>query len=289
MAEIIIREVQIGPCRLIQGDCLEVVTTLRGTDLFITSPPYNLGTTTGGGFPSLGHYSDVSGYSSRGGGGKWIAASKAGGIGHGYESHHDSMPHAEYVEWQKCVLSECFDSLSDSGAIFYNHKPRILGGRCVTPLEYIPNLPVRQIIIWARAGGINFSPAFYLPTHEWITVIAKDAWRLKSKGASGVGDVWRIPQESGSWHPCPFPIAIPQTILETTQFGSVCDPFMGSGTVGKACINANRPFVGIEKSPEYFEQTVKEIQRAWDLKCSELPFEEPKQLTQRELLSEGLV
>jgi DNA modification methylase len=35
--------------------------------------------------------------------------------------------------------------------------------------------------------------------------------------------------------------------------GVVCDPFMGSGTVGLAALKRGRSFVGIEKMPEYYE------------------------------------
>lgn len=280
-------EVQIGPCRLIHGDCRTVLPTLSGVDVIITSPPYNLGTTTGRGFPKIGHYSDDAEYSQRGGSGKWRAASAHDGIGNGYQDHEDAMPHDEYVAWQHSILLDCWKCLSETGSIFYNHKPRILGGRCVTPLEYNPGLPIRQIIIWARAGGMNFSPSFYVPTHEWIVIIAKDGWRLKSKAASGVGDVWRITQVNGGWHPCQFPKEIPDIILETTCASLVMDPFSGSGTVAKSCIDAGVDFIGIEKSETFFNLACADIQRAWDLKCSELPFEKPEKLFQRSLIEDA--
>ena len=44
----IIREVTIGPCRLIQGDCLEVLPLIGKVDAVITDPPYEI-TATGGG------------------------------------------------------------------------------------------------------------------------------------------------------------------------------------------------------------------------------------------------
>jgi len=47
-----------------------------------------------------------------------------------------------------------------------------------------------------------------------------------------------------------------------TLDGIVCDPFMGSGTTGVACINTNRKFIGIEKEPKYFEIAVKRIEGA---------------------------
>lgn len=255
-----------GAISLYCGDCLDVLPCIAagGIDMVFTSPPYNLGTTTGGGFPSLGHYNDDAGFGKkRGGGGKWSRASEDDGLAGGYTDHADAMPHEEYVAWQKSILTACWRLLSETGAIFYNHKTRVLGGIAVTPFAYTPEqLPVRQVIIWARAGGINFSPAFYCPTHEWIVVIAKPDFRLKSKGASGAGDVWYIPQQENADHPAPFPPQLPARAIETTTAQTVLDPFGGIFSTGIACIQHSRRFIGIEKSRKYFDRGVKRIQRA---------------------------
>lgn len=42
--------------------------------------------------------------------------------------------------------------------------------------------------------------------------------------------------------------------------GVVLDPFMGSGSTGVAAKRLERNFVGIEKSPEYFELSKKRIE-----------------------------
>ncbi|MBP7622116.1 MAG: hypothetical protein KA745_14185, partial [Gemmatimonadales bacterium] len=41
----------------------------------------------------------------------------------------DDMPHEEYVAWQHEVLALAWATLSDDGAIYYNHKPRVGGER----------------------------------------------------------------------------------------------------------------------------------------------------------------
>jgi len=43
----IIREVTIGPCRLIQGDCLEVLPLVGRVDAVVTDPPYGIGLRNG--------------------------------------------------------------------------------------------------------------------------------------------------------------------------------------------------------------------------------------------------
>ena len=252
-----------GRLTLYCGDNADVLPKLAPDfDLVFTSPPYNLGTTTGGGFPSvrLGHYAATAGLGSRGGGpatGKWSGGDLAGG----YDQHDDAMPQADYIAWQRRVLRTCWDVLADDGAIFYNHKPRVLGGAVLPPLAYVPDLPVRQIVIWARAGGINYSPTFYCPTHEWIIVVAKPAWRLRDKGASGVGDVWRVPQEASDLHPAPFPLALPLRAIETTGARRVLDPFAGSGTTLAAAKVAGVEAVGIELSEAYCAVAVSRLRQ----------------------------
>ncbi|MBU0517289.1 MAG: site-specific DNA-methyltransferase, partial [Proteobacteria bacterium] len=216
--------------QLILGDCLEKMREIESgsVDMVLTSPPYNLGNTTGGGFPekNIGHYSTRGSMKARGGLGKW----GGGKLADGYDGYNDALPFDEYVAWQHAVLNECWRLLADTGAIYYNHKTRVLNGAAVTPMVYNPGLPLRQIVIWARAGGVNFSPAFYLPTHEWIMVLAKPNFRLRDKSASGAGDVWYIPQEANTAHPAPFPLSLAIRAIETTSCKTILDPFMGSGT-----------------------------------------------------------
>lgn len=245
---------------LYHGDCLDVLPAIDGVDLVVTSPPYNLGVTSGGGF---GHYRDGQ---RRGGQGKW-GGTECDGIR--YTDHNDAMDFGEYTDWQRQCLQAMWNSLSESGAIFYNHKPRVQAKSVWTPLELNPGLPIRQIVIWARAGGVNFAPTHYVPTHEWIVLFAKPSWRLKTKAASGVGDVWRINQESNPLHPAPFPIGLPARAIETTGPSLVLDPFAGSGTTLRAATNAGVRSIGIEKSEQYCEL----IARRLDQMC--LDFEEP--------------
>ena len=42
---------------------------------------------------------------------------------------------------------------------------------------------------------------------------------------------------------------------------TVCDPFMGSGTTGIACVRQGRKFIGVERDPEYYAIAVERIRR----------------------------
>lgn len=227
------------------GDNADILPTLSGLDLIITSPPYNLGVSTGGGLAGALNS------------GKW----KSARLANGYENHNDAMPLEQYREWQKSFLFNAWQALKSTGAIYYNHKPRVQAGILQTPFDLNPGLPVRQIIIWKRAGGINFATTHYVPTHEWIMILARPDFRLKSKGASGSGDVWEFPQESNNPHPAPFPVGLPARVIETTNANLICDPFMGSGTTLRAAQDAGKQAIGIEISEEYCQMAVERLRQ----------------------------
>lgn len=226
------------------ADNRDILPHMAGVDLVVTSPPYNLGASP---WPALGHWKPGDG---AGGKSKWRNGSDAGG-GVQYDTHDDTMPWPDYVAWQHQMWRLMWDTLSVSGAIFWNHKTRVIGARLWKPDELIPDeFPVRQEIIWARAGGMNFNPTCYVPTHERIYVVAKEAWRLKSKGASGLGDVWRMNQ-APSDHPAPFPLDLPARAIESTDPRLVLDPYAGSGTTLVAAKAAGVRAIGIERSERY--------------------------------------
>ncbi len=90
--------------------------------------------------------------------------------------------------------------------------------------------------------------------------------------------------EEPKCHPAEKPLLLMRWCLEfLPEAETILDPFMGSGTSGIACIRTDRQFIGIEKEPRYFKIACDRIQRAWDLKCSELPFDKPAPQVQQQL------
>lgn len=230
---------------LYHGDCLPVMRKMPSAsfDLVFTSPPYNLGTNAPG-----------NGGLKRGG------AWRSSKLKSGYADHSDAMPYDEYVAWQHEVLRECWRLIKPTGAIYYQHKPRVQAGVLQTPLTLIPHeIPMRQVVIWDRGSGLNFSAAFYVPAHEWIVVLAGPEFRLRNKGASGHGDVWRVNPATGNDHPAPFPQLLVDKAIESTGARSILDPFSGSGTVLRAAKDAGICGVGIELSADYCDMAVKRL------------------------------
>lgn len=221
--------------KIILGDCLDVMRHIPdgSIDLIVTSPPYNLKNSTGNGMKN-------------GRGGKWPNAA----LINGYDNYDDNMPYDEYVAWQRKCLSEMLRIIPDHGAVFYNHKWRVQAGLLQDRQEIVAGFPVRQIIIWKRAGGINFNAGYFLPTYEVIYMIAKPNFTLAPK-ANAFGDIWEFPQEMKNIHPAPFPVALIDRIVASTSAKTVLDPFMGSGTTAIAARKNKRNYVGIELSPDY--------------------------------------
>lgn len=245
----------IGDATLHLGDCMSVMPLLPTVDLAIFSPPYNLGEAP---WARLGHWKPGN-KSGSGGNTRWKGGA-AGGSGVEYGVHDDALPWPEYVAWQRDVLSLVWQKISPSGAIFYNHKPRVIGTKLWTPYELIPaEVEVRQVITWARPGGMNYNLTAFVPTSEWIMLLAKPDFRLKSRGVSGLGDVWSMRPEKND-HPAPFPVDLPAKAIEATKPNIVMDPFMGSGTTGVAAGRAGVKFIGVERDPRYFDMACRRIE-----------------------------
>ena len=221
--------------RIHQGDCIEVMRTLPADSVrvVVTSPPYNIKNSTGNGLKN-------------GNGGKWPKAA----LQSGYAEHDDSMPHEAYVEWQRACLTEMMRLLRPDGAIFYNHKWRVQNGLLQDRADIVEGFPVRQILIWQRAGGINFNPGYFLPNYEVVYLIAKPDFRLAPK-ANAAGCVWQITQESDNPHPAPFPVALASRCIESVGEGPVLAQFIGSGTTAIAAEKAGLEWIGIDKSEAY--------------------------------------
>ena len=128
-------------------------------DLVVTSPPYNL----------------RSGGRCRG----WP----------GYDGYGDDRPHDEYVAWQQESLREMYRVIKPTGAIFYNHAPRIHKGVQWRHEDILEPFDVRQAVIWHRAGGVNHNPQYLSPSYEYIYVMAKPGFRRERIEAAGLYEI----------------------------------------------------------------------------------------------------
>lgn len=219
-------------------------------DCVVTSPPYNMGTQLNGAKPcskstkNWGHTPLLS---------------------DGYEDFDDAMPYPEYVKWQRDILTECMRVVKPAGAIFYNHKWRIQGGLLENRQSVVDGFPVRQVIIWDRCSGNNHNDAFFTPQYEVIYMIAKPGFMVRKE--ANYGDVWRVPFETDTPHPAPFPVEIPKRCIKAgcPPGGVVLDPFMGSGSTAVAARDTGRYYIGCDLSLKYVEQAKRRLAQPYTL------------------------
>lgn len=160
----------------------------------------------------------------------------------------------------------------------------------------------------------------WIKEHEHVLVFSPGQWAYNPQrqrraesglsraqydfGASTKSDNYRVFQREGrrtipnervpsSWqkfntevglHPTQKPLALFEYLVRTyTNEGQlVCDPTMGSGTTGVACVRTGRKFIGVEKEPKYFEIAVKRI----EAELNRAPLFEPKPQVQKNLIGE---
>ena len=230
-----------------RGDCVTLMDKMPAgsVGLIVTSPPYNLRTSTGNGMKDTSF------------GFLWEAPK----LVDGYDSSDDAMPYPDYVIWQRECLNAMMRLLREDGAIFYNHKWRVQDGLLQDRSEIVRGFPVRQIIIWKKNGGLNFNDGYFLPSYEVLYLICKQDFKL-APGANAIGDVWHIPQETDNPHPAPFPVELPQRCIQSTTADIVLDPFVGSGTTAIAAERCNRNWIGIDISKAYCKLANQRIQAA---------------------------
>jgi DNA modification methylase len=220
----------------IKGDTLEVLKTIPDDtfDTIITSPPYNKG--------------------------YW---SKNRNINNGfktksrritYGSFDDKLSPEDYIQYHKAVMDELIRVLKDTGSIFYNHTD-ILSNHQTIYNKWLLEYPIKQIIIWNRKNTPKLDKSYFFPITEYIYWIQKTptsrTYFDRTKGLFKT-NVWEMPPDRKNKHAAPFPIELPTNCILTTTppNGKVLDPFMGSGTTGKAAALLGFDWIGIELNGE---------------------------------------
>jgi DNA modification methylase len=196
----------------------------------------------------------------------------------------------EYLEMLSDVFAECVSKLESGGRIAVNvanlgRKPfRSLSADVVGILQDRLGLLLRGEIIWQKARGAGNSCAwgsFQSPANpvlrdltERIIVASKgrfdraitrrqrarqglpsEASMFKDDFMEATTDLWEMEPESATrvGHPAPFPIELPQRLIElyTYRGDLVLDPFIGSGSTAVAAIRTGRHYVGYDVDENY--------------------------------------
>lgn len=136
------------------------------------------------------------------------------------------------------------------------------------------SLGIQVFVVW---GGNHF--AGRLPDARcWLCWDKRDgarsddqadcefAWTNLDRPARLFSHKWRglikaSERDQRRVHPTQKPIALMEWCLDMVPAGLViCDPYMGSGTTGVACIRQQRPFIGIDCDAAYFDVACKRLE-----------------------------
>ncbi len=200
--------------------------------------------------------------------------------------------YVDYVAMLRDVFAECVRVLEPGGRIAVNvanlgRKPyRSLSADVIRVLQDDLGLLIRGEVVWvkARGAGGNCAWGSYLQPHnpvlrdlsERVIIAGKGrfdrALRPADRKARGLPhastltgdefldatvDLWEIPPESASRvdHPAPFPVALPQRLIELYTYADdlVLDPFLGSGTTAVAAVRTGRRYAGYDLDPAYLD------------------------------------
>lgn len=214
------REVQIGDCRLILGDCMEVLPTLGRVDAVVTDPPYGI--------------ADAA-IKGQGRTGKRVGAVNTW--------------HAEST-WDKAIDPRWCEVVSAASPLIawfgqWRKREEVAG--------YMGH-PLRAEIVWAKDCHMG-PPSPVASRDERIWIFAEHG----VKGATFETSVWDhpvIPTWMHKHHKNEKPVGLMRRLVQWVGAPLVCDPFMGSGTTGVACIQSGVRFIGIEQDAEHFETAV---------------------------------
>jgi DNA modification methylase len=205
---------------------------------------------------------------------------------------HVPGSYLEYLEMLTDVFSECRRKLEPGGRIAVNvanlgRKPfRSLAADVTSILQDRLGLLLRGEVIWVKGQGASGSCAwgsFQSPANpvlrdltERIVIASKgrfdralsrrerarrdlpsDVSIFKDDFMEATTDLWDIPPEAASrvGHPAPFPVELPQRLIElyTYRHDVVLDPFMGSGSTAVAAVRSDRHYIGYDTDEEYVE------------------------------------
>lgn len=242
--------------QLFHGDCLEILPTLEpsSVDFVLADLPY--GTTAC-------KWDTVIPFEPLWAGLDWVAKENAAMAMFGSEPFSS---HLRMSNIKRFKYDWIWNKNNPTGALTAKMRPMkshesisIFGGGVYFPImrECAPSVKKR----W-KDGAIPKNDIKYKRNSKHFSpAISAKRYSVFPKS---VLDFDVPPRAKGTFHPTQKPVALLEYLIKTyTKEGeTVLDPTMGSGSVGVACKNLGRRFIGIEKDANYFKIAKERIENA---------------------------
>jgi len=186
-----------------------------------------------------------------------VATDPPYGIGFGYASHQDTE--SAFTDYMRLLVGRPAAVLQYPEEMMRLIVPVLGAPDEVLAWVYGSNLP-RQLRLWGFWGcDVN-------PARSKQPARNPESAKVQSLIVSGYD--WReYPQVKNkspekTAHPCQLPEDVAGWVLDCIAADEICDPFMGSGTMGVEAVRRGRGFKGIELDPGYFEIACRRIEAA---------------------------
>lgn len=249
----------IGTNRIIQGECLSVMKTLpeNSIDLVLTSPPYdNIRNYEGYSFDFENIAVQIKRILKDGGVCVWIVSDATINGSETGTSFRQALYFKEIglnlhdtMIWKKRNAPLChqrYEQEFEFMFILSKGKPKTFN-------------PIKQRRLYQDTRKKK-----YYHREKNGEFIIKKTPEIKTDMVT-IGNVWDIPNRGNPkiahGHPAIFPekLAIDHILSWSNEGDLVLDPFLGSGTTAKACVELGRKFIGIEISKKYCEIAKKRL------------------------------
>lgn len=116
-------------------------------------------------------------------------------------------------------------------------------------------LPVGTTLVWLKRLDGGFGS---------FLSDAEVAWMKGGHGVYAKRDLTMNGETTNRKHPTQKPVPLMAWCIEMAKVpegGTVCDPYMGSGSTGVACVRLHRNFIGVEKDKRHFDNACDRIRR----------------------------
>ena len=231
------KEVVIGDCRLLLGDCLEILPLLGKVDAVVTDPPYEAVMQS-----------------------KWGVLSKQAPSSHVRfeEIGFDAIDHV------RADVAQAVKNVCEGWGVFFCMAEGVRAWRDAieaTGAKY------KRAMVWVKPDAMpQFNGQGPSTGHEMMVSAWYGTGHSRWNGGGKPGTfIYNKNTLGGGQHPTQKPLPLIQELVHLFSFSgeTVLDPFMGSGTTGVACVKLGRKFIGIEIDEGYFDIACERIRKAY--------------------------